>query len=862
MEPISKRQRIILKTLISGGFLLLLAIVGGVSFYAYRQVGTLTQLLWDNTRPNDKILAIKNLETDLNFAESKLRAFVFTQDPDALKACLDAANQADSTFSTLKRTYPSDPLVDRIDIMVDEKVLLFERMLEVSREMEAFNPLESFQEMALADPPSTEAATVSDTVVEPPADSLAGLSKKEIRQLRREEKKQQKAENATATVEEDTTNGKPGFFDRMFKWKQIAQSIEEAQIEETQEAVSQETSRQLDRLRVSADRIQELEASQRRRQISRLEVYLAKDEEINQEIHGILHDLELTERREMESAVITAEEATNETSFFLAVFLLSVFLLVLLLTIIIFRAFSKNMKLQRQLVEEKERAETLAHAKEEFLANMSHEFRTPLNAIIGFSDALAKTPLNERQAHHLKAVGQASRHLLALINDVLDYSKITSGNFTLESIPFSPGEVFEESLEIFRSKAEEKGLSLECKGAERLPAQLTGDPTRLKQILLNLIGNSIKFTEHGGITVSVLPGKKIDQNWLLHVEVLDTGIGIPEDKLTTIFESFQQENPAIARKYGGTGLGLSITQHLVKLQGGDLQVNSAPGQGTSMVIRIPYKRSAPTEGMVPERGVSEGLSPGFLRGRKVLIAEDDPYNRELIDMLLQSWGVEASLVDNGAEALQRLQSRAYDWIMVDWHLPDTEGDQLIPEIRQHKHGKVPLILWTASTKMLQEDHRDGKAKGADGILLKPFKEEVLLKMLQQLLPPKEEVPASGREYDLSNLKSMASGNPAFWSKMVGIFIKSAEETISGLTASRASGNMQEMVHAAHKLLGPCRHMEIAVLVERLTLLESHSPEKTMTDDLKAELKDTISLIRAVVEEMKKELREFEQEAVD
>lgn len=398
-----------------------------------------------------------------------------------------------------------------------------------------------------------------------------------------------------------------------------------------------------------------------------------------------------------------------------------------------------------ELREANARLEEISRLKSDFLANMSHELRTPMNAIIGFSELLAETPLGEEQLDYTRTIAQAATSLLVLINDILDLAKIEAGKLELEHLPFDLAEVLDNVVAMFKIPAREKGVVVACTIDSRIPKRIMGDSKRLRQILINLAGNAMKFTEQGGIDLRVDYECEAAGQIVSRFSVHDSGIGIPPDRVEAIFEKFTQADGSTTRKYGGTGLGLAICLQLVELMGGHLAVESEMGKGSTFYFVIPLEE-APAE-IISLQEHKEAGRERAAGGGRILLVEDNAVNQRLASILISREGYEVEVASDGAEALEHLRHQAFDLVLMDVQMPNMDGMEATRRIRAAeadpalRQGYVglraltqPLSIVGLTAHARKEDEIACYEAGMTGFLTKPIIKAKLVMILNEMMP--------------------------------------------------------------------------------------------------------------------------------
>ena len=506
----------------------------------------------------------------------------------------------------------------------------------------------------------------------------------------------------------------------------------------------------------------------------------------------------------------------------------------------------ERKKIETELLHANKIAEESLKYREQFLADISHEIRTPLSGISGVINLLMGTRLSKEQREYVVAMNTSSENMLVLLNDILDLSKIDSGKMNFEEAEFNLSDDLHQTVSILKPRAELKKIHLSLEILPGIPALLVGDATRLNQVLLNLLSNSIKFTEKGSVKIQVRKKNQTDQNIILEFIVSDSGIGIEQDKLDTIFETYTQGGIETARKYGGTGLGLAIAKKITELQGGTITLQSQIGKGSVFTVMLPFKW------VTGSSSLNNGGEKHFQSEERknkicgtVLLAEDNPVNQLLIKKLLSRWGILVDIAENGKSCIEKLKEKKYDLILMDVLMPEMNGYEATSHIRnnlQSPENEIPVIAMTAYAT--SEEKEKCFEAGMNDYLSKPFNTKELFAKLSTYLPKKlapegnteKKQPSvlsrptgshsnPGRITNLSYLEELAAGSSDFIEDMIQVFIQQTPDSILELEEFCREQKWEELKTLAHRMKPSISFVGIKKLNKIMEQLELYAEQE-------------------------------------
>ncbi len=842
--------------------LVILVLVSVTGIYAYQQFSSIVKSLSDDTRPDMLLVTSKALMNDIIDAENNAKSFSLTKDTLYLDQFYEEAEQVDENltkFHTLgDKMYLNTNRLDSLDTLITHKFKILNELLLIQDQFRV--------------------QTALDKVVNK---IDKAINKDETKTNATKPKKQKTTDNnkqkELPTANETSNKKRKGIFGWLFK----KQNKKKGKVQESKPIIAEEkndsTKTSLTKDNLNED-IKFSKINTEVQKVKKEEKYIETilkdkeleliivDKEVTKKIQTLLDDIEAAELLLIDQKSKDSRIALKNSNQQIAIFCIAIGILLMFMAYVIINYVRNNNKYRKALKRAKAKAEDLATTKEKFLANMSHEIRTPMNAISGFTEQLAQTKLNKEQKEQLTMIRKSVEHLLYLINDVLDYTKLQAGKLKLEKIGFNLKNVVEDVITFTKPLAKEKELEIKCEIQTNNDLILIGDPYRLRQILLNLISNAIKFTPKGSIIIKVNSFMQNNRSMHLRFEVIDTGIGMNQQFLKKVFKEFEQAEESTTRNYGGTGLGLSIVRMLVKLHKGKVDLKSEPKVGTSVIFEIPYRIGTQKDLKCIEENKTQLTLPQNL---KVLIVDDEAYNRKLLIAILKKYQAFYTEAENGKEALTEIEHNDYDLILMDARMPEMNGLEASKKIRQipdQNRSTTPIIALTAA--ITKEDRLAYQKAGMNGFVAKPFKEEELLYEISKVLSNHPEtnnqtIQKSSNEeskIDFTDLKNLSGNDDKFYIDMLQTFMDTTQDAFNEIENAIKVDDWDMVAEYAHKASSPCKHLSANTLYQHLKTIEKNCRDGSNIDYVPGILKQAKKEFKIIKVEVQEELKKIKTKA--
>jgi len=524
---------------------------------------------------------------------------------------------------------------------------------------------------------------------------------------------------------------------------------------------------------------------------------------------------------------------------------------IILLAIVYYR-YREKQKSEQQILKAKNIAEQAKEAQELFLANTSHEIRTPMNGIIGMTHQLMDTDLTQEQQEYIDAIQESSNNLLVIINDLLDLSKIRAGKMIFEKRIFKLDDVFKNLMHSLQYRLNEKKLSLSSEVDAKIPEYILGDSVRLSQILLNLAGNALKFTEKGFVRINASLQSENDNSIKILFSVSDSGIGIPKEKLKTIFDSFTQVNSKTTKKYGGTGLGLSIAKQLIEQQGGEIFVQSTLNEGSQFSFILEFNK---TKVISPKslKSNKQAISSFIFNNINVLIVDDNKINQRVAALTLQKWKAKSQFADDAQSAIYLLKNKKFDIVLMDISMPEIDGLEATQIIRTTVDSTIPIIAITASALVGEKERC--LAAGMNDYISKPFHPDELFIKIKQLLPT-EKLNYQEPVCDLTSIINKADGDNEYLKDILSSYVTEMPIYTNELLNAQKEKNYHAIGAQAHKMRSPAALLGAKKMVELLSEIEKNCKENKV-DNIFENIDKVAKLVTDSIVEIKKEIERIQ-----
>lgn len=744
----------------------ILLLIGTLGFVAYYKFSNVVGEVSEATKTDRSIALAKEILSDLTIAENKVKSYTLTRDEAYVhqfdSIAVNVEEKIVLLYSGVKNSVATSDDMDTLIDKVHHKFDILSSLLTLQNE---FRVQEAFGKI--------------------------------------EEKLDQKE----ATSDTNLKNEKTRF--KLFKRKE-------------QKASTEEDLSTIKSLKQDIKSVSKLETHKEQMLLDRELELIEEDARVTKQIGILLRHFEKEEikRIDQRADMVKGEVQTIKILIAVVCVVTSLFLLMMIYTIINY--VRSNNRYLRMIKKAKRESEQLTRAKERFIATISHELRTPMNSIVGFTEQIAQGPLTKLQKAQIEIVKKASEHLLQLINEFLDFSRLQENKLKLSKEPFKTSSVINEVVDISSSIASTKGLILETELGKNTDEIVLGDAFRLRQILLNIIGNAIKFTPKGSVKIFAHSEKINETKIVLHVIVKDTGIGIEKSKLNSIFDVFEQESSSISSEFGGSGLGLSITKRLVELHNGDIQIESKKREGTTVEIKLPYElgdflqlQEAPKKKIIMED----------LKGLNFLIVDDEKYNRDLLKAILRKWMVNVYELEDGEKVAEFVENNHIDLILMDVRMPLVSGIEATISVRglRNDQSETPIILLTAA--VTEEEKVTYLASGVDIVLAKPFLEaqlleSVLLILKKEKLDLAQEDALNSVDVDFTALKQTCGDDTKFYCEMLNTLDKSLKLAQTNLRVSNENKDIKSLAEFAHRISAPVKHINANLLYNLFKKLEN------------------------------------------
>ena len=791
------------KILLIAALAIMLGLLVFTGSYAYKRYANVLTKVKNELKPSFILVNTERINGSLLEAESSLQNYYLTGEDSHLEQYFNAQKRIKRDLKILR----NDP---------DEKDEILELTTQFSDNVLAL--LNLYEERYLS----------------PEADRVEQTRSRLKDQLKRQEKVIEAIpdsidvpkENLSGTEADEKATERKGFMDWLFGKKK--QEEKEASTEEpvdssfAEKVVLPNKADLLDSIQNKIEILGQQEALRFKELKARLLVLGKKEKSLKAANLDIRSKIEDWEKKKLADQTVYAELEIDNTNRWIGIIITLLIILVSFSAYVVYVNLERNKAYLKALNAAKLEAEDLASTKSRFLANMSHELRTPLNAILGFTEQLASDDLKDQQKEQLSYVNGAANHLLEVVNEVLDYTKVSSNTIRIKPVRFSLRPEMESVVKILNQLAAEKNLDLILDIDDKVPDCLKGDLFRIRQCLFNLLGNAIKFTENGSVSLKIEYVYQEESKVEIRFRVTDTGVGIKKENIKRVFKEFEQIDFE-SHKTKGTGLGLPITKRLIELMGGSIKMTSQPGEGTEISFKLWLQIADDTDFSTHFNGNITALKP-----LRALIADDEEYNIKLLGAILSKHQMVYETAINGDQALALAQQSKFDILLLDQRMPGKNGDQVVDELRNSNpdYKEIPVVFISADNTDPHPAHNNDN--GTSFYMGKPFGEMELLRVLQRALNLEINDPQLALEesVDLQSLQNASGGDMQFVRDMLKTFKANALDTSKEMIANLEDSNYVKIGELAHRLAPSCKHLGFNGLYDELKLIENASVNLT------------------------------------
>ncbi|MDT0295249.1 ATP-binding protein [Mesonia ostreae] len=805
--PRNTKRSITFKVVI--GYLLLTAFTAISIWFIYSNVIGLNSANKLSNENQQKLLLMNEAVTNVYTAEAISRDIIQNQKPENLPQFKQQLDTISTLIKNLQRVYEENDIINELDSLQNLLLLKEQNLLELLKIREN-NSSENYYDRVLKN-----------------------------------------LEKVNYLFEEDNYNElfknyNPEARRALVKWFEYAK-------QDNAQRLTQQSADSL--INTVKTVLSELELEEKRYQkevIQKENKLLKNDQELSSQLRKIRAEMEREQIQQSVLQVNNSSAVIEETATIIAVLGIACLLTIIFFVVLIIKDTNSSQRYKEELEKSKAYAEFLLKRRKQIMATVTHDLRSPLNTIMGYADLLKKTPLSDKQQYHLDHLKKSSSYILHLVNDLLDFSKLEAGKMRIESLPFQPKSIIEDSIQASIPAIIKKNVVIHTSLDKTTEETFKSDPFRIQQVLTNLLGNSYKFTEAGSITIKASITSTTRKIKKLCIEISDTGIGISREQQKNIFEEFSQADSRIEKEYGGSGLGLAITKKIIDLLRGTIRLESEQNQGTTFYIEFPVETTSQTQIETEEIYIKN------TQGLRILIVDDEHSQLMLTKEVISQAGFKVTTAKNGKEALQILKKQKFDLVITDIQMPKINGFKLIRKLRKNpKYKTLPIISLSGKTDLPEDVYYK---KGFTTNFIKPFKANELYLEIAHILDletslrfAKKKPVRISETYDVSELHRFTEGDEEFLKVILTSFIEGSQQNLEALDKASAQVDLSQIAFIAHKILPMLRQLKAEKVVGFFEKLEQQETNNLEVEEAMLLLEQGKEALLNLIEEIKKEI---------